>query len=687
MLLVLAAGSALVGSLTGDLGAPSDSVWLAAFGLFAVVGGPIVRHQPRNPVGWLFVAAGLGTVLGAFLTGLATLIGAPVVATLALLPYGWSWVLGTALSLLLFPTGRLPSRRWRPVMWLVGLLLVVLTATIIAATVPAVAAVPERLRLAETVMFGCEMASALVTLIAIGSLIGRWWSSDGQVRRQLAWLAFGGLVILVLVAIELVLGRLLEPSDERGAYFEAAVVAILPLATYIAIVRHRLFDIRVVLRRSLVYAILSLAVVATYAASLAAASQLLDVNEGIGASLVASAVVAVALSPVKERLDRTLDRALFGDRKAPERPLAALGAQWEGSHGPSEMLVAAARTVQVALRLPYVRIDPVDGEPVTVGEPVADPVSFALISHGEQEGTLYAGPRARGERFDSRELALLADLSRHVALLVRTTRLSADLYRSRERIVSAREQERLRLRRDLHDGLGPVLAGITLQFDALRPHLADNPVAGELFDRIKSELRRCVSDVRRTVDGLRPADLDQLGLAGVVAEHARSLSASGVVVDLACADDLSGLNPAAEVATYRIVTEAMTNVVRHANARTCWVRIDRERDRLEVSIADDGCGIDHGGTPGVGLASMRDRADELGGTLQIGPRPGGGTQVVAVIPAGAGASHATPAGADGIAAGSAKAGRRGAAPTVGGWSQAIPADGPAEPVVASMMRT
>jgi signal transduction histidine kinase len=191
----------------------------------------------------------------------------------------------------------------------------------------------------------------------------------------------------------------------------------------------------------------------------------------------------------------------------------------------------------------------------------------------------------------------------------------------------------MRLRRDLHDGLGPVLAGLTLQVDALRDRVdpAVDQSTMELLDRIKTELRRCVADVRRAVDGLRPADLDELGLAGVVGEQARSLSASGVVVAVHCGSDLT-VGPAAEVAAYRIVTEAMTNVVRHAEARTCWVTIARAGSGLEIRVSDDGRGMDAAAVPGVGLRSMRDRADELGGILEVTPRSGGGTDVRALIP-------------------------------------------------------
>ncbi|GIH10798.1 hypothetical protein Rhe02_88650 [Rhizocola hellebori] len=624
---LLLAVNAGLAQATGDLGALSDTVWLLAFSTFAVVGGLIVRHQPANPVGWLFVAAGLGTVLGSALTSFALWVHQPAFATAGLLCFGTAWLAGTTYPLFLFPNGQLPSRHWRPVLPVTGGLLAVTCVAIVATGFPATADAAGR------VVDLCVLGSVLITLTGFVSLLIRWGTGDASTRRQLAWLAMGALFILALAAAYLALNEMLGPQDDRGAYFEAAWVATVPLVTYVAIVRHRLFDIELVLRRSIVYTVLIGAVLAAYAGSLAAVSHLLDSARGAGASLVASAIVAVGLSPVKERLERGVDRALFGDRRRPERPLAALGARTEAAGDGGSVLAAAAATVRSALRVPHVRIELAGRDAVEIGDPVTDAVEVGLVSHGEVEGRLLVGRREPGDDFDARERSLLADLGRQVALLARATRLTDDLRRSRERLVAAREQERLRLRRDLHDGLGPVLAGLTLQLDALHGFL--DPQGEALFVRIKDELRRCVGDVRRAVDGLRPADLDQLGLAGVVAEQARSLSASGVAVQVDCPAGPAIAGPAAEVAAYRIVTEAMTNVVRHAKASQCRVSIATTGSELRISVEDNGCGFDPDRAPaGVGLLSMRERADELGGHLRISAPPTGGTEIVARIPAG-----------------------------------------------------
>ena len=632
--------SAALASHNGRVGTASDVVWLLTFGSVAVVGGLIVRHQPANPVGWLFTAAGLGTPLASMLTELGVAVDSPMTRVVAMVTFGECWILITALPFLYFPDGRLPSPRWRAVviatvaiMVLTGLAIVVnpgpiddANADVSPLAIAALGGIPVQAVNAATAV------SALITLIGIASLVLRWRRSDGLLRRQLAWLAWGGLVLVLVAVFAVGLFAAVEVPDAAGAGLESFEIAILPVVTYLAIVRHRLFDIELVLRRSIVYSVLTAAVVAAYATSLAATSRLLDAYADIGASLVASAVVAVALSPVKERLERRVDRALFGDRRRPDRVLAALGSRLQEVVAGDAVLPAVAQTVRDVLRLPYVAIE-VDGraEPYgSAGTPTHDVVAIDLPAHGTSEGRLLVGRRGPGDDFDARERDLLADLCRQVALVVRSSRLTTDLRRSRERLVLAREQERVRLRRDLHDGLGPVLAGLTLQVDALGAHLA--PSGADLLGRIKDELRTCMTDVRRAVDGLRPTDLDRLGLTGVLTEHARSLSASGMTVELDCDPALVVPNAAAEVAAYRIVTEALTNVVRHSGARTCRVTVVHSEHTLRLAVEDDGRGLGETIGTGVGLASMWERADELGGQVHIESRTGGGTRVHGWIP-------------------------------------------------------
>ncbi|GAA4997124.1 sensor histidine kinase [Pseudonocardia tropica] len=213
-----------------------------------------------------------------------------------------------------------------------------------------------------------------------------------------------------------------------------------------------------------------------------------------------------------------------------------------------------------------------------------------------------------------------------VALAVHMSGVTAGLRRERELLATARETERLRLHRDLHDGVGPELAGIALRLGA---HAGDEPVLRDL----EARLRGVVGEIRRVVDDLRPAGLDAAGLAGALRDRARTFSSGALACDVVT-DIPDALPPAVEVAAYRIATEALTNAARHAGARTCALRLSADPGTLVVEVEDDGCGIAADPRPGVGLPSMRRRAEELGGTLRIGLGSAGGTLVRATLPVG-----------------------------------------------------
>jgi len=241
-------------------------------------------------------------------------------------------------------------------------------------------------------------------------------------------------------------------------------------------------------------------------------------------------------------------------------------------------------------------------------------------------------PRAAGETFSPADRRLLADLARHAAPAVHAHRLAADLQRSRERIVVAREEERRRLRRDLHDGFGPTLASQALKLDAAIDLLASDPAAAaRLLGEVKAQTQGTVADVRRMVYALRPPALDELGLVGALQAQIQALPANGLRVSLEAAP-LPPLSAAVEVAAFRITLEAVTNTVRHAHASECRVRLAAPDRVLEIEVEDDGSGLPAGHIPGDGLASLRERTAELGGTCQVENRPAGGVRVTARLP-------------------------------------------------------
>ncbi len=409
---------------------------------------------------------------------------------------------------------------------------------------------------------------------------------------------------------------------------ETLAVLALPAATAVAMLRSRLFDVQAVLNRALVYVLLVGLVVLIYVVIVDVTGQLLGAGSDAGSSLLAATVIAVVLSPAREFLQSRITRLLYGDRSRPYTVLSGLAARLEETTGEDDLIDTVTGTIAQSLRVPFVKV--VDGETI---EAPGDAVALPLMSHGRHEGFLLVGRRAGGRAFDANEMQLLGDLARQVAVEKRLMRLADDLQQSRESIVHAREEERLRVRRDLHDGIGPTLAAASLQCDALRDRwpIAD-PTAAMLLGQIKAEISHSVLDVRRVVEGLRPPALDDLGLVGVVREHAASLTAAGLVVDVDCPSSLEVASAAVEVAAYRIVTEAMTNVVRHAHASRCVVSLGCADGWLRVEITDDGVGLREAQADGVGLASMRERAAELGGLLTVRTTHGHGATVVAALP-------------------------------------------------------
>jgi len=255
-------------------------------------------------------------------------------------------------------------------------------------------------------------------------------------------------------------------------------------------------------------------------------------------------------------------------------------------------------------------------------------------------GDLTAGQREPGRDLSHRDQATLREVAGYAAVVVHALRLTGDLERSRERIVVAREEERRRLRRDVHDGLGPALAAIALQLEMVGDLAGGQATpAGRLAGTLRQHLRTAIADVRRIVDDLRPAILDDLGLAEALRTRANQFSvASGLCVSVDIGP-IPPLSAAAEIAILRIAGEALANVSRHARAGQCQITLGTTGALAELTISDDGTGPPAAGTPGrgVGLGSMRDRATELGGSFTIEARPAGGTMVRALLPT---ASHA-----------------------------------------------
>jgi signal transduction histidine kinase len=259
-----------------------------------------------------------------------------------------------------------------------------------------------------------------------------------------------------------------------------------------------------------------------------------------------------------------------------------------------------------------------------------------LVYQGEAVGQLILAPRVGDATFSAADRRLLDDIAHQAGVAVHALRLTADLQRSRERLVTAREEERRRLRRDLHDGLGPQLATQTLKLEAARDLVMSDPNrASDLLSGLIADSLNAIADIRRLVYALRPPALDELGLISAVREQAAQYGSDQLAITLDAPERLPALPAAVEVAAYRIVQEALTNVVKHACARTCTVQIQLlgqgMHRTLSLEVRDDGVGLPAQPRAGIGLNSMRERAGELGGELTM--NSGRGTRVSAYLPA------------------------------------------------------
>lgn len=487
-----------------------------------------------------------------------------------------------------------------------------------------------------------------VLMLGLGVQVYRYLRLSSPVQRQQTkWVVLGavGPVLRVLNWILLIEpGIFAPPSDPLLFYGQQSVWAalglLLPIALAFSILRYRLWDIDLIISRTLVYGMLTAVIVALYAVVVGGMAALFQTQANWLVALIATGLVAVLFRPLHDRLQRGVNRLLYGQRDEPLAVLARLGQRLEDALAPGQLLPTLVETIAQTLKLPYVAITTGQGNAqqttVSHGKPTANARSFRLIYQGATIGQLLAAPRSPSENFTPAEEQLLQNVARQAGTAVHALQLTADLQHTRQQVVTSREEERRRLRRDLHDGLGPTLAAQLLKIGSARALLADQPeVADQLLAEMETDIEGTLAEVRRIVYDLRPPALDQWGLAGALRAFAETCESEGLTVRVEAPPTLPPLPAAVEVAAYHIGREALTNVVRHAQARRCTLRLWPEEGantHLRLTVQDDGRGIAGDTRAGVGLTAMRERAEELGGALTVHGTPGQGTQVTALLP-------------------------------------------------------
>jgi two-component system NarL family sensor kinase len=487
-----------------------------------------------------------------------------------------------------------------------------------------------------------------VILASLGALVFQWRRASAEDRNRLRWILRAAVVGIVGVLLgwflpESLTGRPLLPWNAIGVAGMA-----FPFAIGLAVGQHGLFGIETLLHRSLVYGGLTAGVLAVYAAAFGVLGILLP-GSGSGdgpyaVTLLAIGAAALVAVPLRDRLQKSVSHLLYGDRDEPYLVIARLGERLEASLEPGTVLPMVAETVAEALRLPYAAIElRRNGGTVVVaahGTPRGELERLPMVHHGEEIGFLTLAPRDPDTPFSAPDRALLADLARQAAAAAHSVRLTADLQRSRQQLVTAREEERRRLRRDLHDGVGPALAGSLMKLEAARSTAPGGPALDRLLSELSEQTRRAIDDIRRVASDLRPPALDQLGLVEALDQDARRLCPRDCTFRMEVAGPLPALPAAVEVAAYRIGLEALTNVAHHAGARHAILALQVADDHLVVEVRDDGHGMRRGERQGIGFTSMRERADELGGDLEVGSASEGGLRVTARLPLSSGIGHA-----------------------------------------------
>jgi len=647
--------------------------------IFTVLGALVVSRRPENPIGWLFLIVGLFEGLSSLASGYA-LFGSALwdrdpfpAADLASWFNLWIWMpaifLPTTLVLLLFPDGKLPSRRWRPAAWMIllGMAMVMIGRALHPGPLdswgpevnPLVFNVPPDFL--EGLLNLGTLLLVVAMIASIAALFGRFRRSHGVERQRIKWLVYAGMIMLLGFIVTGILWFSFPANaliQELSIALTSATVLLIGVGTAIAVARHNLYDIDLIINRTLVYVTLTAVIVLLYALLVGGVGALLQTQSNWIVALGATVVVAILVQPLRDRLQKGVNRLLYGRRDEPFEVLSDLGQRLEGTLSPDNVYPTLVETVAETLKLPYVAISVQNEEGMRLadsyGRPVDDRISFPLTYQGETIGQLEVAPRRPGENLSEADVRLLRNIAGQAGTAVHAVQLTSDLQRSRRELVTAREEERRRLRRDLHDGLGPSLAALHLQSGVLRRLIKQDPQAAEdLADEFRGDIRATIDEIRRVVYELRPPALDELGLAAAVCSQAQRWSGkpveSGQSADSSKAqkpeealrvvvetpDALPPLPAAVEVAAYRIIQEALANVAHHAHASQCMVRLSltgQEKDlALQVEITDDGIGL-NGRGQGLGLLSMRERAAELGGQWTVKSLPQGGTRVTATLP-------------------------------------------------------
>jgi signal transduction histidine kinase len=641
---------------------------LVAFVSLGAVGALVVSRMPRNAVGWLFLScAGLAAVT--FLSDqfarwtLVTHPGHLPGGRWAAWVSNWSWLLFFIPFLifvpLLFPDGHLASRRWRPVAWVAAVALGMALLSIafqpgklgdnsfdVANPVGV-----ERAKALLSVVSAVALLVLLVCLIlAVISLVQRYRRAAGEERARFNWFVYGVSVLIGSFLLNIGLGIFFGDAAWTNVAFDLGIVAV-PIGAGIAILRHRLYDIDVVINRTIVVGALAVFVTVVYAALVVGiGAAVVGSRSNTFLTLLAAVVIAVAFQPVRTRAQHFANRLVFGKRATPYEVLSEFADRVGRGYGGDDLLQQMAKTVgegvggsaayvwlRVGSELQAAGTWP-NGAPELPTVPVAGaevpPIPgahgvYPVRHEGELLGALSVST-SRGERMSQTEDRLVADLAAQAGLVLRNVRLIEELRASRQRIVSASDAERRRLERNIHDGAQQLLVALAMKL-RLAKGLArrDLDRAEALFEDVQQDAQDALDTLRDLARGIYPPLLADEGLAAALSAQARR-AAIPVTVQV---DGIGRYPQDVEAAAYFCCLEAMQNAAKYGAGAPVTISLGDAAGLLTFRVADRGPGFDPAHTkPGSGLQNMQDRLEALGGSLEIDARPSEGTVVLGRIP-------------------------------------------------------
>jgi two-component system NarL family sensor kinase len=639
-----ATAAAIIGLRAANEGAEPEGqnwwlvAWLVAGVAYSAAGVVLAARPGRRQLGAALLVAGASWLLVALAVqyrGYERSVDGPARWPALAEADTWARPLAAAVVVALIPALLIPAG-WRADRRAVALRGLALVAT--AAVVVAYTGAWHRVDVAASWVVGA------LGLVWIGVLAAHWWRVRRAATGPLAgWLCAGAVVAWLAVVPDGLdaVDWSLAGRDVVWAVLLIATVPLLVVGALIDELRRIPSDAEQLSHRSLEWALFAAGIIVVYTVVVAGLGRLVGGSGPTWLLVAATGAIALSIEPARRRIRQLVDKLVFGDR---DDALAVVQriVDHVGTDTGDDLLAALVRSLERSLRFDAIAIDlavPGGGwqQAASVGGDAAHHHEVVLRHGGEVVGRLVVGwdgaPSMR-----AREAEMLDQLAGPLGLAVSWVRLAADLRRSSLAVVSAREEERRRLRRDLHDGVGPTLTGVSLGLRTAVRQLDRSAARGSpqpspaLLTRLADEVDGVVVEIKRIVRDLRPTALDQLGLAGAVAEFSRKF-AGDLDIELSLPPPPTPPLPAAvEAAAYRIVTEALTNVVRHAHAQRCWVRIVT-KGPVSIDVIDDGVGIDLRRSPGVGLTAMRERAAELGGVVRFVPGSPTGTHLHVDLPA------------------------------------------------------